>query len=133
MYRGFRMKSPMPETEKNLSFFNALDYVPLGLCAIDDKNHVVFWNRCLENWFSISKDEISHSSLCEYFPNLSNSDFKQRLSTVFTKHATVTFSHNQFKNLLKSKHVPQHNNIYHISISPVLKPPRFTKSCSDYN
>jgi PAS domain S-box-containing protein len=53
-----------------VTVFDALDYVPVGSCVLDQRLKVVFWNKCLEEWTGVSRDNIVGRSIYELFPRL---------------------------------------------------------------
>ncbi|MCP4155504.1 MAG: response regulator [bacterium] len=78
---------------ENHSFlFKMFDSVPHGICVVDKNYTLVLWNRVLEEWTGIPRDDILGKSLLEFFPHLSESRYKRRMDMVFQGSPPVFFS-----------------------------------------
>ena len=75
------------------------DIVALGICVIDCDLNVVQWNRTLERWTEIARDDAVGMNLGTRFPRLSSPIVRERLANVFEAGHTAIFSaalHKQF-------------------------------------
>ncbi|TLS76186.1 PAS domain S-box protein [Mariprofundus erugo] len=59
-----------------------LDHTPIGHFVLRHDYVVMFWNRCLEDWTGISKEEITGRNLIDVFPHLQNRKFLGRINQV---------------------------------------------------
>jgi len=75
-----------------VSKFELLDLVPIGECLIDKDYNVLFWNTALENWTGISRTKILGNSIFNFFPDLTNENYKQRIDPIFADGNPVIFS-----------------------------------------
>ncbi len=82
------MKIPNNLTNK----FIILDHSPIGMCVVDDKYNVIFWNKCLADWTEKTKVEMIGKSLFEFYPHLKQPKFKLRLDNIFSGGAPTIFS-----------------------------------------
>ena len=86
-------------TASKMMDFDVADIVPWALCTIDRNLDVVQWNRTLERWTEISRQEAIGMNLGVRFPQLTSPIVRERLSNVFdTGHAAVFSAglHKQF-------------------------------------
>ena len=61
-----------------------LDLLPMGTMVISEDLEICFWNRCLEEWTEINRENVFNHKLTDVFPELSESKVKiNRLKTVF--------------------------------------------------
>ena len=52
------------------SDFSVLDHVPMGALVVDRALEVLFWNRRLEIWTGIRREQIQGRNLGVFFPDL---------------------------------------------------------------
>lgn len=76
----------------SLSQYMALDYIPMGVIIISADFNVVFWNRQLETWTGITRDDIVDTNLCDSFPHLGEPKYYPRLESVLGGGPPVVFS-----------------------------------------
>lgn len=80
-------------SENNVSFQQSLlDQVPFGVCIVEKDYRIVFWNRILEDWTGIARDEILGDILTKRFPLLSENRFIRRINAVLDGGLPVIFS-----------------------------------------
>jgi len=72
--------------------FSLLDYVPAGMCLIEKNYMVLFWNRCLEDWTGIKRDEIFGTCLVDSFPKFDEPMYRSRIDTIFGGGPPAIFS-----------------------------------------
>ena len=69
-----------------------LDRLPQGACILTDDFSVLFWNRTLENWTDIRRDEIVGWDIRDRFPHLGRKPYFGRLQSVMAGGPPVVFS-----------------------------------------
>ncbi|MEE9382777.1 MAG: ATP-binding protein [Nannocystaceae bacterium] len=72
--------------------FPALDVVPVGICVVDRRLDVVFWNRCLERWTGALREAVVGRCIGDLFPKLAEPRYVTRVMSVFESGAPVIFS-----------------------------------------
>ena len=61
----------------------SLDLLPLGLCVVDRQFTVRCWNRTLEEWTGIRREEILDQPGGEGLRHLASFPLRDRIETVF--------------------------------------------------
>lgn len=89
----------MNDIAKAAEKFGILDRVPIGVCVLREDFIVLYWNRCLEIWTQITKQEIVGEKISAYFPHLSKSKYANRLQQIFAGGPPVIFSSQLHKHL----------------------------------
>ena len=79
-------------TEFNRQRFQIFDFAPIGYFVIDESYRVLFWNKVMESWTSISEAEILHDDLFERFPHLKDRKYFSRIESIFRGGPPVVFS-----------------------------------------
>ena len=69
-----------------------LDHAPIGACAVREDMTTVFWNASLENWTKIRRDRIVGESIAEFYPNLLQAKYRDRIMDVIKTGAPALFS-----------------------------------------
>lgn len=69
-----------------------LDRLPQGVCIIDEEFSVLLWNRVLESWTGIARDEIFGKDLRDHYPNVDRKPFSSRLRSVLEGGPPAIFS-----------------------------------------
>lgn len=80
--------------------FEILDHSPLGMFIIRYDYNVVFWNRCMEDWSGIRREEILGSDLRHHYPHLKEDKYRLRIDPIFSGGAPAIFSSQLHKNLI---------------------------------
>ncbi len=83
--------------------FLALDPLPIGVCVLRENMEVVFWNRCLEDWTGIRRDEIVGTALHRRFINLAEPLYMSRFNDVLAGGPPTVFSETLHPQLLPAK------------------------------
>ena len=79
--------------------FSILNNIPEGVFILRKDLLVLFWNRCLEKWSNIRKDEIEGKSITEYFPSFNKTLYRNRLLQIFKAGPPIIFSSQLHKDL----------------------------------
>ncbi|MDP8218080.1 MAG: PAS domain-containing protein, partial [Candidatus Theseobacter exili] len=101
--------------------FSVLDNMPEGVFIIRKDFTVVFWNRCLEEWTEIAKNEIVGTKIGTSFPCFNSQEYRSRIQTVFEHGTPVIFSASIHSCIIPSKFSDQMQAQYAV-ITPVLEP-----------
>ncbi|MEB3337277.1 MAG: PAS domain-containing protein, partial [Leptolyngbyaceae bacterium] len=72
--------------------FGLLDQIPIGAFVLSSDLTVRFWNRCLEDWSRISRNQIVGQNIGEHFPHLTQPKYTQRFASVFMGGPPTIFS-----------------------------------------
>lgn len=104
--------------EVKLQEFQMLDYIPIGICVVNKSYQVIFWNRCLETWTEIEKEEITGKSLIKYFPYLKDPVYSLRLEGIFSGGAPIIFSSQLHKHFFTLPENP-HKKIHHTTVTSI--------------
>ncbi|MDQ6997408.1 MAG: PAS domain S-box protein [Mariprofundus sp.] len=75
--------------------FPLLDHIESGILAIDRDATIVLWNKNMEQWCDLSRDQVLGQNLYELFPNTNADAFKICIEQVLTGGAPVIFSPQQ--------------------------------------
>ncbi|MBN1522650.1 MAG: PAS domain S-box protein [Candidatus Aureabacteria bacterium] len=102
--------------------FGVLDFVSLGACVIRQDFMTVFWNRRLEEWTGISRDEIVGKKLTEQYPRLSEEKYLNRFRQVFKSESTVILSYQLHKYILPCLMPDGNMRLQQTTLSPVKSP-----------
>jgi PAS domain S-box-containing protein len=92
------MKSAMINTTCLPSF----DQVPFGVILLQKDLTVRFWNRILEDWTGIKKEDIIGKNLVDQYPELNNPSVILRFPEVFEGRTPVIFSSHFHPHLIPS-------------------------------
>lgn len=69
-----------------------LQYIPLGICTIDQTYSILSWNKPLQNWTNIDFIDIAGKNLLEVYPHLAEAKYKTRFDLTFRDGAPYVFS-----------------------------------------
>lgn len=72
--------------------FMLYDYVPIGICIVENTYTIKYWNLCLEGWTGINRETIIGKNLLEIFPHLEDPKFKVRFDLMFEGRPPMVFS-----------------------------------------
>ena len=99
--------------------FNLLDQVPLGVFVLHDQLIVLFWNRCLEEWTKIPREQILGRAITEYFPHFNQPQYANRLQQIFQGGPPTIFSSQLHKHIIPAP-LPQGKlRIQHTTVTSV--------------
>ncbi|HEY9809338.1 MAG TPA: diguanylate cyclase [Halomicronema sp.] len=99
--------------------FEILDQIPVGACVLREDLIVVFWNKCLEDWTKIKKNQILGITICEFFPHLNSPKYLSRLKQVFEGGPPTIFSSQLHKHILPSTLPNEKLRIQHTTVTAV--------------
>ncbi|MDH3998451.1 MAG: response regulator [Desulfuromonadales bacterium] len=72
--------------------YTLYDYVPEGVLLLQQDMTVLFWNRCLELWTGLKREQIVGQPISVHFPNFDKQTFTSRLQGVFSGGPPAVFS-----------------------------------------
>jgi len=72
--------------------FSLLDQIPVGLCVLRQDLTVIFWNRSLEVWTHLSRDQMLGVEIGIHFPFLHDLPYQAALQQVFAGGESTVFS-----------------------------------------
>ncbi|OKH38744.1 hypothetical protein NIES2119_09135 [[Phormidium ambiguum] IAM M-71] len=99
--------------------FGILDRVPEGVCILREDFIVIFWNRCLENWTGIYRNEILGQNIGNYFPHLRQPKYIFRLQQIFSGGPPTLFSSQLHKSILPCQLPDGRWRIQHTTVTPI--------------
>ncbi|MGR3220775.1 MAG: PAS domain-containing hybrid sensor histidine kinase/response regulator [Candidatus Anammoxibacter sp.] len=72
--------------------FTLLDSSPIGQFVINKEFKVLFWNKCIENWTGINREQIVNTDLLQQYPHLKSATYINRIRMVFENAMPAVFS-----------------------------------------
>ena len=96
----------MDNIKKVAEQFAILDHSPIGQFVLRKDFVVVFWNKCLENWSGISRDQIVGTSLFTHFPLLGSDKYAGSIRKIFHSNQPIVFS-SQHHEYFMPLHLPE--------------------------
>jgi diguanylate cyclase (GGDEF)-like protein/PAS domain S-box-containing protein len=82
----------MNEIETAAARFSLLDHAPIGQFVLREDGVTLFWNRCLEAWTGINREDLLGVNLLEHFPHLGANKYVQRIADLFHGGPPTIFS-----------------------------------------
>ncbi len=104
----------MDEKYQQFTLFNA---IPIGICIINNKFEIVFWNKQLEIWTNILAKDIFNKKLTDVFPNLNNSKYIVPITSVLNGGPPVVFSTQLHKSFFPSFLPDMQPRLLHTTVS----------------
>ena len=92
----------MDEIKKAATQFEILDYAPIGQFVLRKDFVVIFWNKCLETWSGISRDQIVGTNLIKHFPHLGSDKYAENIRKIFDSTLPIIFSSQFNKHFIPS-------------------------------
>lgn len=92
----------MDEIKKAAAQFKVLDYSPIGQFVLRKDNIVIYWNKCLETWTGISRDQIVGTNLIKHFPHLKDDKYAENIKKIFDSNLPIIFSSQFNKHFIPS-------------------------------
>ncbi len=72
--------------------FHLLDNVPIGACVIDNNYNIIFWNRCIEVWTKIPKEQAIGVPLDQVINHFKKKKYKSRIDSILSGGPPAIFS-----------------------------------------
>ncbi|MDF0555256.1 diguanylate cyclase [Kamptonema sp. UHCC 0994] len=99
--------------------FSILDLMPEGVCVLQENFAVHFWNRIMEEWTGISRNEILGKDIFMYFPHLNQPKYVDSLKQVFSESSPTIFSSKLYKCVIPCQLPDGRDRIQNTSLTPV--------------
>ncbi len=96
-----------------------LNHMPLGIFVLDSCYRVLFWNKCLQYWTSVTEDRIIGRDIREHYPLFKEKRFASRIASIFQGGPPIIFSSYIHKYIIPA---PLPNNtmrLQHTTVSPL--------------
>ncbi|MCP4253625.1 MAG: EAL domain-containing protein [Candidatus Scalindua sp.] len=81
----------MDDIKKTAAHFEVLDHSPIGQFVLSRDFVVIFWNKCLEDWSGIPKDQIVGTFLTTHFPHLESDKYAESIRDIFHSNQPIVF------------------------------------------
>lgn len=81
------------------SCFAILDHSPIGHFILDSDLVIRFWNRCLEEWTGLPREETIGRQITSLFPSFAAPKYRHRIEPIFRGGPPATFSSQLHKHL----------------------------------
>ena len=72
--------------------FALLDHSPIGHFVLRSDFTILFWNRCLETWTGISRNQLLGQNIAHRFPHLGEEKYVHRIRSMFAGGPPTIFS-----------------------------------------
>ena len=101
------------------------DFLPVGICIIDNQLTVHHWNRRLVEWTGFKAHEMFGQSLLDCFPEVAEARIGARIDDAFRSGCPVTFSAAIHRYVLRAKSAYSVDGIMHqdVVVLPLLDHP----------
>ena len=96
----------MDKKQKAAEQFAILDHSPIGQFVLKKNFVVIFWNKCLEDWSGISREQIVGTSLFTHFPLLESDRYAESIRKIFHSNQPIVFS-SQHHEYFMPLHLPE--------------------------
>lgn len=94
--------SVMNELETAVHRFAILDHSPIGQMVLREDMVVVFWNRCLESWTGVTRDQLLGKSILDHYPHLSDPKYAGRLTSLLNGGPPIIFSSQLHRHIIQA-------------------------------
>jgi len=81
----------MPKATENIDF-SLFNFVPYGVFVLDANYCIHFWNKSLEQFSKIKKQNIEGKNIFEYFEHLNTPLYIKRFQQIFENKLSIIFS-----------------------------------------
>ncbi|MBF0343895.1 MAG: ATP-binding protein [Nitrospirae bacterium] len=97
--------------------FKVLDNVPMGIFVLQDDLTVMFWNRCIENWTNIPREQIVGTNIGEHYSHLREPRYLSRIKPIFEGGPPTIFSAQLHKHIIPSWGLNKQLRIQHTTVT----------------
>lgn len=109
----------MDEVRRTVTAFGAFDRIPMGAFILRGDLAVLFWNRRLEEWTGIRRDDILGTRIDARFPHLGDSKYAVRLRDVFAGGPPAIFSSQLHKYIIPAPLPDGERRIQHTTVTAI--------------
>lgn len=96
-----------------------LDHSPIGHFILDRDMKIRYWNRCLEMWTGLSRDEVVGYGLRDHFPHLMAPKYLHRVESIMAGGPPTTFSSQLHKYFIPSRLPGGRLRVQHTVVTPL--------------
>lgn len=93
--------------------FRGMDFLPLGILAIDRNFRILFWNTCLESWTGLGYEELLGRDIREAFTQMARPLVVDRLAALFHGGPPAVFSYHLHQYLIPAPLPDGSNRMQH--------------------
>jgi signal transduction histidine kinase/DNA-binding response OmpR family regulator len=108
--------------KKSIDSLAALNFMPLGVCVVDKRYTVLFWNRIFESWTKIPAADIVGKDLREVFPHLGDPKYTARFDVIFEGGPPAIFSTQLHRYLIPSTLANGQPRLQHTTVAALRGP-----------
>lgn len=106
------------DIQKHLQL-DLLDNLPIGICVVDSKYNIVFWNDCLESWTNFSRVDVLDKKLGHLFPHFNETRYTRRIDPILAGGPPTIFSSQLHAHLFPSRLPNGKQRIFETIVSTV--------------
>lgn len=103
---------------QNNNSYVALDCIPVGICIIDMKFQVVFWNEQMEEYTGVNRNEILEKPITDFFPAFNDEFIYEQINNIFDGWPPVVFSSRLHEPIFNNRHNLLKKLIQEIKVGP---------------
>ena len=111
--------SAMNKDNETNGIFIALDNIPLGTIVLCRNFKVVFWNVLMEEWTGILREEIVGKNITDYYANLADRRYIDRITPLFDGGPSVIFSSQLHRKFIPTALIDGSDRIQHTTVTPL--------------
>ena len=82
----------MNDFEAAAAHYSILDHAPIGQFVLRNDFSVLFWNRCMESWTGVTREELVGTVILDRYPHLGSPKYAQRIAGIFNGGPPAVFS-----------------------------------------
>lgn len=89
------MNSEAPVSDPRITpeaCYAILDHSPIGQFILRADYVVLFWNRCLEGWTGLPREQVVGASILDHYPHLAAAKYAVRIDSIFSGGPPTVFS-----------------------------------------
>ncbi|MGI0484411.1 ATP-binding protein [Pantanalinema rosaneae CENA516] len=106
-------------SQLSMEAIGILDLVPIGACILRKDLTVLFWNRLLETWTNIPREQIVGCPIHHIFPHFAQLKYIERLKQTFEIGVSGVFSAELHPHLLPARREDGRLQIQHTTVTAV--------------
>lgn len=113
-------------SQVSMESLGMLDLVPIGACILRNDLTVLFWNRLLESWTNISREQIVGQPIHQIFPHFAQLKYIERLKQTFDIGVSGVFSAELHPHLIPIRREDERLQIQHTTVTAIPIPGKST-------
>ena len=96
-----------------------LDHIPIGIFVLREDCVLLYWNRCLEDWTGMAKEQVIGIPIGELFPHLTSPKYLSRFQDIFNGGPPTVFSSHFHKSLIPLRRREGQPAIQHTTVTSI--------------